>query len=173
MSSAPDRKYKSPVRDQRDLLLYGPRIKVTFGPPVLGQSREALPNGLGVPRPGKFFQTDALLDLGAQRTILTPDAVRLAGLPKIGETVLTSVGGRLRADTFAASLRFPYSELRPIEVLEVFCCELPNPLFRCLLGRDVLSRWILTYNGPVGTWEISEREASSWVEPPEGSDLPG
>ena len=48
---------------------------------------------------------------------------------------------------------------------------LVHPLFRCLLGRDVLSRWIFTYDGPAGTWQISEASVSSWVEPHGGSDL--
>jgi hypothetical protein len=170
--TAPDRKYRSPVRDRRDLLLYGPRIKVTFGPPILGRLEAGRRSGSDPTGQGKFLQTDALLDVGAQRTVLTPDAVRMAGLPKISEVSLTSVGGTLRANTFAASLQFPYGGLKPIEVLEVCCFELPSPLFRCLLGRDVLSRWTLTYNGPIGTWEITERGASSWIEPPEGSDLP-
>jgi hypothetical protein len=116
---------------------------------------------------------DALLDPGAGRTVLTPDAVRRAGLTKISQTTLKVVGGVVKADVYAASLQFPYGDLSTIEVIEVCCCDLHDPLFRCLLGRDVLSRWIFTYDGPVGTWNISEASVSSWVEPPEGSDLWG
>ena len=76
----------------------------------------------------------------------------------------------MKADVYVASLQFPYCPLRAIELIEVSCCELPHPLYRCLLGRDVLSRWIFTYDGPAGTWEVREDGVASWVEPPEGID---
>lgn len=117
-----------------------------------------------------FTTTDALIDTGAQRTILAPEAVQKVGLSKIDETNLIRVGGKTRANVYAASLQFPYSGLSAIEVIEVPCCELLHPLFRCLLGRDVLSRWVLHYDGPVGIWHIDEGAVSSWVEPPEGVD---
>src|ERR1035437_7321019 len=116
---------------------------------------------------------DALLDHGAGRTVLTPEAVRRAGLTKINETTLMRVGGVVKADIYEASVQFPHSGLSAIEVIEVCCCELPHPLFRCLIGRDVLSRWIFTYHGPTGTWQISEATVASSVEPPEGSGLWG
>ena len=40
-------------------------------------------------------------------------------------------------------------------------------------GRDVLSRWTFTYNGPNGSWQIREEGAGLWVQPPEGLDLWG
>ena len=128
---------------------------------------------MGPPNKFRFTTTDALIDTGAQRTILVPEAVQKVGLSKIDETTLIRVGGDVKADVYAASLQFPYGDLSTIEVIEVCCCDLHDPLFRCLLGRDVLSRWIFTYDGPVGTWNISEASVSSWVEPPEGSDLWG
>jgi hypothetical protein len=118
---------------------------------------------------GKFLLTDALLDLGAGRTVLTPDAVRRAGLRKIDQVDITTVGGHLKADVFAASLQFP-SGLSAIEMIPVVCCELANPLYHCLLGRDVLSRWVLNYDGAIGTWSIKEETGQTWVEPPEGTD---
>jgi len=107
------------------------------------------------------------------RTILAPEAVQKVGLSKIDETTLIRVGGEVKADVYAASLQFPHSGFSTIEMIAVPCCELVHPLFRCLIGRDVLSRWVFTYDGPVGTWQISEAAVSSWVEPPEGSDLWG
>lgn len=170
--SIPAREYLSPVRDRRDLMIHGPRLKILFGPPILGAAAPP-PYGPEPSGKGRFLETDALLDMGAGRTVLAPEAVRAAGLPQVGETMIITVGGRLRAGIFAASLQFPRQRMRTIDILEVCCCELSSPLFRCLVGRDVLSRWILAYDGPVGTWQISERTVDSSIEPPEGSDLYG
>ena len=120
----------------------------------------------------RFTETDALIDTGAQRTVIALEAVRRAGLSKINEADLRVVGGIVKADVYVASLQFPRCGLGAIEVIEVSCCELPHPLYRCLLGRDVLSRWIFTYDGPGGKWQIGEASVSSWVEPPEGGSDP-
>ena len=163
--------YHSPSRDPRDLKLYGPRLKIKIGHPLLRPLDTSSPVA---PATGvRFTETDALIDTGAQRTILAPEAVQRVGLSKIDVTTLIRVGGEVKADVYVASLQFPHTGFTAIEVIEVPCCELPQPLFRCLLGRDVLSRWIFTYDGPVGTWQISERTVTPWVEPPEGIDLWG
>jgi predicted aspartyl protease len=160
--------YHSPSRDPRGLKLYGPRLKIKIGHPLLRTSEIHGP--AEVASGTRFTTTDALIDTGAQRTILAPEAVQKIGLSKVDETNLIRVGGEIRANVYVASLQFPHSGLSAIEVIEVPCCELPHPLFRCLLGRDVLSRWVLHYDGPVGTWYIDEGAVSAWVEPPEGVD---
>jgi hypothetical protein len=105
---------------------------------------------------------------------LSPEAVQKVGLSKIDETTLIRVGGIVKADVYVASLQFPNcGGFSAIDVIEVPSCELPHPLFRCLIGRDVLSRWIFTYDGPAGPWQIGEAAVSSWVDPPEGSELWG
>lgn len=151
--------YNSPRHDPRDLQLYGPRLRITIGHPLLYR--------------GKSIQsttTDALIDTGAQRTIIDPEVVERVGLSKIDETTLIRVGSETRADVYAASLQFPRSGLSTVEMIAVPCCKLPQPLFRCLIGRDVLSRWIFQYDGPLGAWHLSEETGPGWVEPPEGMD---
>jgi len=158
--------HRSPSRDPRQLKLHGPRLPVEIGIPILDLGKATLDSRHVGPR---FTTTHALIDTGAQRTVISPQVVQRVGLSKIDETTLLIVGGQRRADVYAASLQFPHSGFRAIEVIEVSCCEL-LPLFQCLLGRDVLSRWIFTYDGPVGTWHIREEAVTPWVEPPEGSD---
>lgn len=161
--------YTAPVRSPRDVRLYGPRIKVTVGPPILRALAKPSSWSAEPPAP-RFTETDALIDTGAQRTVLSPEAARRVGLPKIGEVDLQVIGAIIKADVYAASLHFPRSGLRTIEVIEVSCCALPHALYHCLLGRDVLSRWVLNYDGATGTWQITENGTSSWVEPAEGFD---
>jgi hypothetical protein len=162
--------YRSPVRDTRGLILHGPRLKITLGPPLLnpGDRKHTTP----VPDGVRYTETDALIDTGAQRTVVSPEAVRRAGLSKINEADVRGIGGIVRAAVYVASLQFPRCGLRTVEVMEVSCCDLPTYpfLYHCLLGRDVLSRWILNYDGPVGTWEIREGAGAPWVEPPKGFD---
>jgi hypothetical protein len=164
------RTYHSPIRSPRDLRLHGPRLKVMIGPPIFRGSPVSPPGGLEVSGGAKFLETDALLDAGASRTLVTPEVVRRAGLSKINEADIRGVGGVKRAGVYVASLQFPKCGLSTIEVIEVSCCELSHILYHCLLGRDVLARWILNYDGPVGTWEIREEAGTPWVEPPEGFD---
>lgn len=158
--------YHSPSRNLRDLKIHGPRLKITIGHPIL----DPVPGQALTSRQTRFTETDALIDTGAQRTVLAPEAVERIGLSKINETRLRVVGTIVKADVYVASLQFPRCGLGTIEVMEVSSCELPHPLYRCLIGRDVLSRWIFTYEGPAGTWRIKEEAAPGWVEPPEGFD---
>jgi predicted aspartyl protease len=139
-------------------------MKITIGHPFL------TPDPPSQRAASQFTTTDALIDTGAQRTILSPEAVEKIGLFKIDETTLIRVGGKERADVYAASLQFPHSGLSTVATIAVPCCELSNPLFRCLLGRDVLSRWTFTYDGPTGTWHIKEEAGTPFIEPPEGFD---
>jgi predicted aspartyl protease len=161
--------WRSPTRDVRDLMLYGPRLQITIGPPTLStphvQSRS--PGKMG----SRFTDTDALIDTGAQKTVVALEAIRKVGLSKINETELRTAGGIVKVDVYVASLQFPRCNLRGIEVMEVSGCDLSHiPFYRCLIGRDILSRWSFHYDGAAGTWQITENGTTPWVEPPEGFD---
>jgi predicted aspartyl protease len=109
----------------------------------------------------------ALIDTGASRTVLTPEAVQRVGLPVVDYTNLSRAGGKDRVGAHVASIQFPSYKMATIEVIQVLCCELPEQPIQCLIGRDVLSRWFFTYNGTTGEWCIEEEELAAWVEPPD------
>lgn len=159
--------YQSPTRDPGDLKLYGPRIEIKVGRPIL------TPSGVKPESNLRFSTMPALIDTGAQRTVLAPEAVQRVGLSKINEVTLIRAGGFVNAGVYVASMQFPRCPFSLITVMEVSSCELPHPLIQCLLGRDVLSRWVFTYDGPTGGWQITEDGAPGSVEPPEGVDLWG
>ena len=98
----------------------------------------------------------ALIDTGAQRTVVSPAAIQRLGLKQTGTIRLAHVGG-IEGDfaLYAVVLRFPRAKLTSREI-EITAIELAHPLVHCLLGRDVLSRWTFTYMGPAGTWGIGE-----------------
>lgn len=158
--------YHSPRRDPRDLRLYGPRLEIRVGHPIL--------DSIKGPDDTRYSTMPALIDTGAQRTILSSEAVRKVGLSKISETTLRGVGGVVeKVGVYVASIQFPHCRLAAIQVMEVACCDLSHPLIQCLLGRDVVARWTFTYEGPAGAWQIAEERVPQWVEPPEGIDLWG
>jgi predicted aspartyl protease len=154
-------KHRSPRPDPKDLENYGPRIYIEVGSPIIRDPKVRLSR--------KFSRMPALIDTGAARTVLTPEAVEKLSLPVVDYTTLSRVGGEARFTVHVASIQFPLYKLAPIEVITVACCELPGGLFHCLLGRDILSRWLFTYNGQTGEWSIDDEEdLAAWVEPPEG-----
>jgi hypothetical protein len=57
--------------------------------------------------------------------------------------------------------------MAPIELIQVLCCELPHQPIQCLIGRDIFSRWLFTYNGHTGEWSIGEEDLIRSVEPPD------
>lgn len=100
--------------------------------------------------------------------MLTPLAVQTVGLPIIDYMQLALAGGLDRVSLHVASIQFPRHKIATIEVIQVACCELPEQPIQCLIGRDILSRWIFTYSGKKGEWAIEEEDVAAWVEPPEG-----
>lgn len=160
--------HRNPRPDRHDLAKFGPRFEIEVGPPIIRN-----PKGVRIPVQShtaarKFSRMPALIDTGAGRTVLTPEAIRKLGLPVVDHTTLSRAGGLERVSAHVASIQFPRSRLAPIEVIQVLCCELPGDLFQCLIGRDVLSRWLFIYNGKTGEWSIEEEDLAVWVEPPEG-----
>lgn len=114
----------------------------------------------------------ALIDTGASRTVLTPEAVARAGLPQVDVTQLARAGGiSENAAVHVAAIQFPREKLGTIEVAKVICCELPKQPIQCLIGRDVLTRWLFTYDGRAGAWKIEEDDIAAWVSPPDGIDM--
>jgi len=110
----------------------------------------------------------ALIDTGAGHTVLTPQAIERVGLPLVGYTTVSRLGGMQKVAAHVAAIQFPRYKLATIEVIEVICCEIPGDLYQCLIGRDVLARWMFTYDGKKGEWFIDEEDVAAWVEPPEG-----
>jgi predicted aspartyl protease len=117
----------------------------------------------------RYTETDALIDTGAQRTVVSPEAVRRAGLSKINEADIRGVGGITRAGVYVASLQFPKCGLRTIEVIEVSCCELSHILYHCLLGRDVLSAGFSTTMDPLARGKFEKKRESAGSSHPKDS----
>jgi predicted aspartyl protease len=150
--------------DPKDLERFGPRLEIEVGWPNLGK-----PDVFEVPSSsgnGKFFRMPALIDTGASRTLLTPEAIARLNLPLVDYVSVARTGGIDRVAVYVASIRFPRYHLAPIDLIQVLCAELPNQPLQCLIGRDIFSRWLFTYNGYTGEWSISDEDLAPSLDPP-------
>lgn len=130
----------------------GPKIKVTIGHPrsVL---RAAQQTGTNLKQP---FTVTALIDTGAARTVINPQLAETCGLRRTGETQISSAGHLAKRHEFAGAIQFPDQDLTPFDPISLVACPLPEQDVSCLLGRDVLERWNLVYDGRSGYVEVEE-----------------
>jgi predicted aspartyl protease len=153
--------------DPKDLEKFGPRLEIEVLPPIVRNLKDSrLP--IRTTSQQQASRMPALVDTGASRTVLTPEAIERVGLPLVDHATLSRAGGEDRVGAYAASIHFPRYQFATIEGIQVLCCELPHQPVQCLIGRDILSRWLFTYNGKTGWWSIEEEDQTAWVEPPEG-----
>jgi len=165
VSSPRTHQCRSLGQDPRGLLLWGPRIEVEIGPPMLRSATDHF-KATPVQAGGAFLRMPALIDTGARRTVLTPRAVARAGLRQVDVTRIARADGITEdARVYVASIQFPRYKLATIEVAKVICCELSEQPIQCLLGRDILSRWLFTYDGRIGEWTINEDDIAPRVDP--------
>lgn len=157
-----------PRPNPKDLEKFGPRLEIEVGPPILRGRLGISSAGSAAEGTRRFSKMPALIDTGAGRTVLTPMAVARVGLPLVDETNLSRAGGMDRVGVYVAAIQFPRYKLATIEMIQVLSCELPEQPIQCLIGRDILSRWLFTYDGKSGQWSIEEERVAAWVEPPEG-----
>ena len=129
-----------------DLLRNGPIIKIEIGNPS-DPSRTALVNGL--------------IDTGAAFTAINPHLAASCFLIQRGQKRIRVPGNTGPEDAkaypeFAASVRFPGSDLHSLRVHGVIACPIFETQFSCLIGRDILKYWELTYSGALGQFSIKD-----------------
>jgi predicted aspartyl protease len=135
-----------------DLRRSGPKIRVTISNP---RSAHAAAERAGVVLKEPFTVT-ALIDTGASRTVVTPQLAPTCGLRQTGVARISSAGHITERPEYAGAIHFPDSELKGFDPVSLVVCPLPEQDVACLLGRDVLERWNLTYDGRSGFVEIEE-----------------
>ena len=81
----------------------------------------------------------ALVDSGADITVLPEGLPQVLGLPQVSEVAVRGVAGTARVPVYAAELEAAGTR-RIVEVVAVGV--------EALLGRDVLNGWVVTLDGP-------------------------
>lgn len=136
------------------LLQDGPRITIEIGA-WSADIKESATVGLEFPPP---LTISAMIDTGARLTFISPEIAAQCKLRATTMKTVASMGMLSKYPEHAARIRFPGTKLRELDGVPVVACEIKQfngPRYDCLIGRDILSRWLLTYNGG-GVVEIRE-----------------
>jgi predicted aspartyl protease len=87
----------------------------------------------------------ALIDTGASNSVITPKVAETLGLVHTGFQKVASVQDEQDRPVFYGYVVLPWGMGKEIPLVS---CPLKN--FDCLLGRDILEHWCITYNGRDG-----------------------
>ena len=88
------------------------------------------------------FSCDALIDTGASISVISPKVVEQLGLVETGFKNIISVHSSELRPVYFGRIIFPWGSAMEIPLVS---CELQG--FDCLIGRDVLRFWHMTYDG--------------------------
>ncbi|MCI4368207.1 MAG: hypothetical protein L3K09_01400 [Thermoplasmata archaeon] len=116
----------------------------------------------------------ALIDTGTGRTVLQRGIARSLGLTPVGAVEIdTPSTADVESLEFEVCLEFPGGAMIPTRVLEA---EMPVKGIRVLLGREVLSRGVLIYDGRAGRFSLDLSLGENTTEEsvgPGGRSTPG
>lgn len=124
----------------------GAFIKVTITHPRIIQE-DFKQQGKSAPT----VNVSALIDTGASGTVITPRVADQLGLVHTGFQKVSSVQDEQQRPVYYGFIIFPWGSGKEIPIVS---CPLKN--FDCLIGRDILSHWHFTYNGPDGSVVICD-----------------
>jgi len=112
------------------------------------------------PQSVKSAQILAHFDTGANITSIDIELAKQLNLVSIGESPSNTAAGLRQATNFVIDLHFPGGSLQPFINLQISSCELTNPImslpFKMLIGRDVMSRWNIVWDGPTSIVIIND-----------------
>jgi hypothetical protein len=135
-----------------ELILQGPHIAILISATRL-EVEEGRPLGLEFPE----LPVHALIDTGASLTVINPEIAKTCKLKQTGHQMINAVGGKAgEYPAYAAAISFPGSNLPSLDATRVVACPIiRQPFFSCLIGRDIMRKWLLSYDGRTGEVEIT------------------
>jgi len=133
------------------LLLEGPHVEI-----LISTTRPELEEGRAIGLEFRELSVHALIDTGASLTVINPQIASTCKLLQTDWNSITTVGGMAgRYRAYAAAISFPGTDLPSFDVIRVVACPIiEQRYFSCLIGRDILRKWVLTYNGPKGELDV-------------------
>jgi predicted aspartyl protease len=134
-----------------NLLIEGPHLPI-----IVSATKVEVQEGRAVGLDYTELPVRALIDTGASITVINPEIATTCKLKQTGYQKVSTVGGAAgEYPEYAAAISFPESEIPRLETVRVVACPIiRQPFFSCLIGRDILQRWIVIYNGRTGELEI-------------------
>jgi predicted aspartyl protease len=130
----------------------GPRIFNEISAPSY-DIEEGLAVGLEFPPP---FGITAIIDTGASLTVVNPEVAERCKLRATGFATVASIEKTGKYNQHAAWIKFPKTKLKDFDGIPVVACKISQQPYSCLIGRDILRNWLLTYDGGNGTVSIQE-----------------
>jgi hypothetical protein len=147
--------------------------QVRFSPLPLGKQGFNIPVEISTasifrqpptPLPLNTLIVMAHFDTGATITSLSLALAQKLGFVSVGDSPSYTAAGLQVMPNFVADISFPNTTLSPFQNLKVGSCHLqfdpekpPSPAnFGLLLGRDVMSRWNIVWNGPTSTVLVND-----------------
>jgi hypothetical protein len=105
------------------------------------------PRDFGLPAPVPIM---ALIDTGAGISVVSKTFARTMKLRLTNEgSKIRTLGATLEGAEYAASVSFPGTDLRPLVPIRLFSADfIREPYYACLIGRDILQFWKVTFDGP-------------------------
>ena len=124
----------------------GPLISVSIQNP-LDVLNAGEPHHFGLPSP---IQIMALIDTGAGISAVSKTFARTMKLRLTNEgSRIRTLGATLEGSEYAAAISFPGAGLRPLVPVRLFAADfVREPYHACLIGRDILQFWKVTFDGP-------------------------
>ena len=120
------------------------RVQVTNARDIIQGWRDL---GLDFPVP---LTITALIDTGSPFTVVSKTFANYCKLFQTGEgSVFTTLAGLAVCGEHAGAISFPGTSLRPINSLRIVSADFKwERYYSCLIGRDVLRNWRMTFDGP-------------------------
>ncbi|MGB0124823.1 MAG: hypothetical protein WBP63_15390, partial [Silvibacterium sp.] len=90
------------------------------------------------------------LDTGASVTVISKTFTKYCKLFQTNEgTELRVLGATYRGGEHAGSVSFPGTNLRTFDLIRIISADFEKePNYACLIGRDILRNWIISFDGP-------------------------
>ena len=93
----------------------------------------------------------ALIDTGSPFTIISKVLARTSGLPlhlADPNFQIMTMGGPCDCEVYCGAMSFPGSSLPRIDALRILAREFyQEAAYSCIIGRDVLKRWNICFDG--------------------------
>ncbi len=126
-------------------------IKGPFLPVTITHPRAARETFRKMGRETPSVQVNALIDTGASTSIISTVVADKLNLVHTGYQRIFSVQDEQEQPVYYGYILFPWGNGREIPIAS---CPIKD--IDCLLGRDILRNWYLTYNGTDGSITICD-----------------
>jgi predicted aspartyl protease len=129
-------------------------VQVMNSPDVIKAGRAV---GLEYPPP---LSLRALLDTGASITLISKQFANYCKLRQTNEgSEISAIGAIHRCGEHAGSISFPDTGLRGFDSIRIISAVFAKErYYSCLIGRDILRNWIITFDGGARLVTIKERD---------------